>query len=101
VTPSTETVAYDSTKLGGLRRTPRKAPRMPSVSGSQQRLFGAVRGGAQFPLARHLRATMSARSIHDFAATQRRGLPAHVAPPHKKRLADRMTALRGAGAFRK
>lgn len=71
---------------------------MPAVSQAQQRLFGAAEHGAQFPLARKLRASMSHSQLHDFAATRRRGLPIRV-QKKKRSLADRVTALRGAGAF--
>jgi hypothetical protein len=54
---------------------------MPSVSKSQQRLFGAAEHGATFPLAEKLRSTMSHQQLHDFAATKTAGLPNRVATP--------------------
>lgn len=54
---------------------------MPSVSKSQQRLFGAVEGGAKFPLAKKIRSQMTSKQVHDFAATKRRNLPDRIKPP--------------------
>jgi hypothetical protein len=96
--------------------------------------MAAAEHGATFPMAKKLRASMSHQQLHDFAATPRKGLPAHaatsrsnvVAPapivraapaavPHPHRnlgaflhkakkpgaaLADNITKLRSAGAFR-
>ncbi len=54
---------------------------MPAKSQSQQKLFGAVLGGADFPLAKKLRRQMTGKQIREFASTQRRGLPDHIKPP--------------------
>jgi hypothetical protein len=51
---------------------------MPAVSKSQRRLFGAAEHGADFPLARKLRGSMTHQQLHDFAATKEKGLPTHV-----------------------
>lgn len=87
---------------------------MPAQSRAQRRLFAAAEHGADFPMARKLRASMSMQQMHDFAATSEKGLPPHVASaphphrnlkqflhPKKARLADRLTALRTSGAFRR
>lgn len=85
---------------------------MPSESRSQRRLFGAAEHGADFPLARKLRATMSHQQLHDFAATPEQGLPERVPHPHRNlkhylhpkklrgsRVASRLSTLRRDGAF--
>jgi len=51
---------------------------MPSVSQAQQRLMGAAEHGANFPLARKLRETMSLSQLHDFASGSEKGKPYHV-----------------------
>lgn len=59
---------------------------MPSRSKSQQKLMGAALGGAKFPAAKKIRASMSSSQIEDFAATKRKGLPEHVkSAPHPHR----------------
>lgn len=70
---------------------------MPSVSRSQQRLFGAAEHGASFPLAQKLRNSMSHTQLHDFAAGPQAGKPEHVAAPGKKR--PSLQALRGFKGF--
>ena len=61
---------------------------MPSVSKAQQRLMAAAEHGADFPMAKKLRASMSHRQLHDFAATKRKGLPAHAKKTRAKKMAD-------------
>ena len=53
---------------------------MPSVSKAQQRLMGAAEHGADFPMARKLRSSMSHDQLHDFAAGPEKGKPEHVRP---------------------
>lgn len=53
---------------------------MPSTSQAQQRLFGAVQGGAKFPLAKKIRAQMTSKQIRDFASTTRKNLPNRIKP---------------------
>jgi len=53
---------------------------MPAVSKAQQRLMAAAEHGADFPLARTLRDTMTPRQLGDFASGSMRGKPAHVKP---------------------
>lgn len=72
---------------------------MPATSQSQQRLFAAAEHGATFPKAKTLRRTMTHAQLHDFAATKRRGLPDRKGTI--RTLANRLQALRGAGAFKK
>lgn len=59
---------------------------MPAKSKAQANLMAAAEHGASFPLARTIRSEMSKSQMHDFAATPRKSLPAHVAKaghPHK------------------
>lgn len=58
---------------------------MPAVSKAQQRLMGAAEHGAQFPMAKKLRATMTLGQLHDFASGSMKGKPAHVAKGHPAR----------------
>jgi hypothetical protein len=51
---------------------------MPAKSKSQQRLFGAVEGGATFPLAKKIRSEMTRKQIRDFATTKRTHLPDRI-----------------------
>lgn len=51
---------------------------LPSRSKSQQRLMQAAEHGATFPLAKHLRASMSHEQLHDFAVGSEQGKPEHV-----------------------
>jgi hypothetical protein len=59
---------------------------MPSVSKSQQRLMQAAEHGAQFPMAKKVRSSMTMGQMHDFAVGSEQGKPQHVkkAPkPHR------------------
>jgi len=51
---------------------------MPAVSKAQQRLMAAAEHGADFPLARDLRASMTHGQLHDFASGSMKGKPAHA-----------------------
>lgn len=51
---------------------------MPAKSRAQQRLFQAAEHGAQFPMARKLRGSMTHRQLHDFAVGSMKGKPGHV-----------------------
>lgn len=51
---------------------------MPSTSQSQQRLFGAVEGGATFPLAKKIRSQMTRKQVRDFASTKHANLPDRI-----------------------
>lgn len=51
---------------------------MPSTSKAQQRLMGAAEHGADFPMARKLRASMTHQQLHDFAAGSMKRKPEHV-----------------------
>lgn len=55
---------------------------MPSKSRSQQRLMAAAEHGADFPMAKKLRASMTHEQLHDFAAGSMAGKPEH-APRHR------------------
>jgi len=46
--------------------------------------MAAAANGAQFPMARKLRGSMTLGQLHDFAATPTKHLPRHV-PKKKKR----------------
>lgn len=51
---------------------------MPSVSKAQQRLMGAAEHGADFPMARKIRASMTKEQMHDFASGSEKGKPEHI-----------------------
>ena len=51
---------------------------MPSVSKAQQRLMGAAEHGANFPMAKKLRESMTHQQLHDFASGPEKGKPVHV-----------------------
>lgn len=52
---------------------------MPARSKAQQRLMAAAEHGADFPMAKKVRASMSHNQLHDFAVGSMKGKPAHVA----------------------
>ena len=54
---------------------------MPAKSRAQAQLMGAAEHGADFPMARKVRSSMSLSQMADFAKTPRATLPAHVAAP--------------------
>jgi hypothetical protein len=57
---------------------------MPAKSRAQQRLMAAAEHGAQFPMAKKLRGSMSMSQLHDFASGSEKGKPQHVAShPHR------------------
>jgi hypothetical protein len=51
---------------------------MPAPSQASQRLFQAAEHGADFPMARKVRSSMSASDLHDFASGSMAGKPEHV-----------------------
>jgi hypothetical protein len=51
---------------------------MPAVSQAQQRLMQAAEHGANFPMARKIRASMTHKQMHDFASGSMKGKPKHV-----------------------
>lgn len=51
---------------------------MPAVSKAQQHLMQAAEHGADFPLAKQVRGSMSHKQLHDFAVGSEKGKPAHV-----------------------
>jgi hypothetical protein len=53
---------------------------MPAKSKAQQRAMAAAEHGADFPLARKLRASMTHQQLHDFAAGSMKNKPTHVRP---------------------
>lgn len=58
---------------------------MPSTSKAQQRLMAAAEHGADFPMAKKLRASMTHEQLHDFASGSEKGKPEHIgrkARPH-------------------
>jgi hypothetical protein len=56
---------------------------MPAKSKAQQRLMGAAEHGANFPMARKIRSTMTGQQMHDFASGSEKGKPVHVGShPH-------------------
>jgi hypothetical protein len=50
---------------------------MPAVSKAQRRLMGAAEHGADFPMAKKVRESMTSEQMHDFAATKEKGKPEH------------------------
>lgn len=56
---------------------------MPAKSKAQQRLMAAAEHGADFPLARKIRASMTTSQMHDFASGSMKGKPSHSSHPHK------------------
>ncbi len=53
---------------------------MPSRSKAQQHLFAAAEHNPTFPMAKKLAASLSHKTLHDFAATSTSHLPSHVKP---------------------
>jgi len=51
---------------------------MPAVSKAQANLFRAAEHGADFPMAKKLRGSMTLAQMHDYAKTKSKGLPRHV-----------------------
>ncbi len=51
---------------------------MPAKSRSQQRLMQAAEHGANFPMARKIRQSMTHQQMHDFASGSEKGKPQHV-----------------------
>lgn len=58
---------------------------MPSKSKAQQHLMAAAEHGADFPMAKQVRATMTHQQLHDFAVGSEKGKPEHVAASHPGR----------------
>lgn len=57
---------------------------MPSKSKAQQHLFQAAEHGADFPMARKLRSSMTHQQLHEFSVGSEKGKPEHVGKhPHK------------------
>lgn len=51
---------------------------MPAKSKAQQRLMQAAEHGADFPMARHIRESMTRKQMHDFASGSEKGKPQHA-----------------------
>lgn len=51
---------------------------MPAKSKAQANLMRAAEHGARFPAAEKIRASMTLKQMHDFAATSTKKLPAHT-----------------------
>jgi hypothetical protein len=58
---------------------------MPAKSKAQQRLMQAAEHGADFPMARKVRESMTHSQMHDFAVGSMKNKPAHVAGQHPHR----------------
>ncbi len=56
---------------------------MPAKSKKQRRLMAAAEHGADFPMAKKVRGSMSKSQMHDFAATKEKGLPEKKKEKHK------------------
>lgn len=50
---------------------------MPSVSKAQANLMRAAEHGADFPMAKKLRGSMTLAQLHEFASTKSKSLPKH------------------------
>ena len=57
---------------------------MPSLSQAQGNLARAAEHGADFPMARKMRQSMSISALHDFAKTKSKNLPKHVKKPKRR-----------------
>ena len=55
---------------------------MPAKSRAQQRLMQAAEHGANFPMARKIRSSMTHQQMHDFAVGSMQGKPSHVQVRH-------------------
>lgn len=65
---------------------------MPAQSKAQQHLMAAAEHGADFPMAEHVRESMTHEQMHDFAATKTKGLPARKTMSKRQRMMrDRST----------
>ena len=51
---------------------------MPAKSRAQQRLMQAAEHGANFPMARKVRASMTHQQLHEFASGSEQGKPQHA-----------------------
>ncbi len=51
---------------------------MPAKSKAQQRLMQAAEHGADFPMAKKIRHSMTHQQMHDFAVGSEKGKPEHV-----------------------
>lgn len=51
---------------------------MPAKSKAQQRLIQAAEHGANFPMAKKIRQSMTHQQMHDFAVGSEKGKPEHV-----------------------
>ena len=67
---------------------------MPAKSKAQQHLMAAAEHGADFPMAKEVRKSMTKSQMHDFAATPTKNLPTKV----KGRAAREAGGRRGKGA---
>ena len=56
---------------------------MPAKSRSQQRLMQAAEHGADFPMARKVRSSMTHDQMHDFAVGSEAGKPQRVGHPNR------------------
>jgi hypothetical protein len=56
---------------------------MPAKSRAQQRLMQAAEHGADFPMAKKVRRSMTHDQMHDFAVGSEQGKPQHVPHPHR------------------
>lgn len=61
---------------------------MPAVSKAQQHLMAAAEHGADFPMARKLRNSMSHQQLRDFAKTKTKRLPKHKGKTTASKLGD-------------
>lgn len=75
-------VSYRKLQDQITRLAVRRIVPMPSKSRAQQRLFQAAEHGADFPLAKKLRRSMTHQQLHDFAVGSEKDKPEHVRQSH-------------------
>lgn len=63
---------------------------MPSESIAQQHLMQAAEHGADFPMAKKLRSSMTHQQLHDFSVGSEKGKPEHAHGLHRAALLSHM-----------
>jgi hypothetical protein len=99
MTPSSETVSYDSSKLGGLRRGRMANWMAGAVKPSRKGVFGAKAARAGMTTSAFARQKASAGGTLGKEARLAQTF-AKFRPKQKGRLASRLTSMRAGGAFK-
>jgi len=66
---------------------------MPAKSIAQQHLMAAAEHGADFPMAKKLRKSMTHDQLHDFAVGSQAGKPEHVGDAHTEMKAHKEAGM--------